>query len=70
MANYTGTVKWYDSERGYGFISANDGRDVFLHHSKIKEKRSDKVISEGDSVGFDILEEGKGPAAVNVHRYT
>ena len=70
MANYTGTVKWYDSERGYGFVSTNDGRDVFLHHSQIKENGSDKQIHEGESVGFDIIEKEKGPAAINVHKYT
>ncbi|WP_442913520.1 cold-shock protein [Lachnoclostridium sp.] len=68
MANYTGTVKWYDSERGYGFVSTNDGRDVFLHHSQIKEKGSDKQIHEGKSIEFDIIEQEKGPAAINVHK--
>lgn len=70
MANYTGTVKWYDSERGYGFISTNDGRDVFLHHSQVKENGPEKQIHEGESVGFDIIEQEKGPAAINVHKYT
>ncbi|HCL02381.1 MAG TPA: cold-shock protein [Lachnoclostridium phytofermentans] len=68
MANYTGTVKWYDSEHGYGFVSTNDGRDVFLHHSQIKKKGSDKQIHEGESIGFDIIEQEKGPAAINVHK--
>ncbi|ABX41540.1 cold-shock DNA-binding domain protein [Lachnoclostridium phytofermentans ISDg] len=68
MANYTGTVKWYDSERGYGFVSTNDGRDVFLHHSQIKEKGFDKEVHEGESIGFDIIEQEKGPAAINVHK--
>lgn len=47
MASYTGTVKWFDNERGYGFISTNDGRDVFVHHSKAKEKNYNKDLHEG-----------------------
>ena len=68
MANYTGTVKWYDSERGYGFISTNDGRDAFVHHSQIKENGTLKDLHEGESVSFDIIKENKGPAAINVHK--
>lgn len=68
MANYTGTVKWYNQEKGYGFISADDGKDVFVHHSQIKEKGMDKDLHEGDSVTFDIETAERGPAAVNLHR--
>lgn len=69
MAHYTGTVKWFDSERGYGFISANDGNDVFIHHSQIKEKGNDKDLHEGESLTFDIIQDDKGPAAINVHKF-
>jgi CspA family cold shock protein len=68
MAKYYGTVKWFDNERGYGFISANEGNDVFLHHSQVKEKGNDKDIHEGESLTFDIEEGKKGPAAINVQK--
>ena len=70
MANYTGIVKWYDSERGFGFISTDDGRDVFVHHSQIKENGPEKDLHEGDSIGFDIIDEKKGRAAINVHKFS
>lgn len=70
MANYNGIVKWYDTERGYGFISTNDGKDVFVHHSQIKEQGPNKDLHEGESIGFDIVDQEKGPAAINVHKYT
>ncbi|RBP64497.1 putative cold-shock DNA-binding protein [Alkalibaculum bacchi] len=68
MANFTGTVKWFDNDRGYGFISTNDGKDVFLHHSQVKEKSHDKDIHEGEELTFDIREDEKGPAAINVQK--
>ena len=68
MASYTGTVKWFDNERGYGFISANDGQDVFVHHSQIKEKSFNKDLHEGESVNFDIIQDDKGLAASNVQK--
>lgn len=68
MANYTGTIKWFDNERGYGFISANQGDDVFLHHSQVKEKGKDKDIHEGEEVSFDMIQGEKGPTAVNVQK--
>lgn len=64
----TGIVKWYNKEKGYGFISANNGDDVFVHHSQIKEKSNDKELSEGESVTFDIVEKDKGPSAINVQK--
>lgn len=70
MAKYTGIVKWYDSERGYGFISTNDGQDVFVHHSQIKEQGNEKDLHEGESIGFDVVNDEKGPAAINVHKFT
>lgn len=68
MASYTGVVKWFNNEKGYGFISANDGDDVFLHHSQIKEKGTDKDIHEGEQVSFDITQGPKGPSAINVQK--
>ncbi len=66
MANYTGVVKWFDCERGYGFISANNGNDVFVHHSNVKENGNDKDLHEGQEVCFDIVDSPKGPSAINV----
>ena len=68
MASITGIVKWYNQEKGYGFISCNDGKDVFVDHSQIKEKGSEKDLHEGESVSFDIQEGEKGPMAVNIHK--
>ncbi len=68
MAHYTGVVKWFDNERGYGFISTNDGDDVFLHHSQVKEKGNDKDIHEGEEVSFDITMDHERRAAINVQK--
>ena len=68
MAERTGTVKWYDREKGYGFISCDNGNDVFAHHSQIKEKGPDKDLKEGESVSFDVQEGEKGPMAVNIQK--
>ncbi|MEG1313873.1 MAG: cold shock domain-containing protein [Bacilli bacterium] len=68
MANITGVIKWFDNERGYGFISCEQGNDVFVHHSQIKENGSSKDLHEGENVTFDIQENEKGPMAVNVHK--
>ena len=68
MSNYTGVVKWFDNERGYGFISANDGQDVFVHHSQVKEKTHNKDLHEGESVNFDMRETAKGLSAINVQK--
>lgn len=64
MANYTGVVKWYNSEKGYGFISCNEGNDVFVHHSQIPNKD----LHEGENITFDIKENEKGPMAVNLQK--
>lgn len=65
---FTGVVKWFNNDKGYGFISANDGRDVFVHHMQIKEKGHDKDLHEGEEVMFDVVEKEKGPAAINVQK--
>ncbi|GAA0727439.1 cold shock domain-containing protein [Clostridium malenominatum] len=65
---YTGIVKWYDNKKGYGFISGNNGNDVFVHHTSIKEKGHDKDLHEGEHVTFDVVERDKGPQAINVQK--
>jgi CspA family cold shock protein len=60
-----GTVKWFNQRKGYGFLSAGDGRDIFVHYSNISGEGF-KNLSEGDSVSFDIVEGEKGPRAENV----
>ncbi len=68
MAKYTGIVKWYSMDKGYGFISCNEGNDVFVHHSQIKEKGTEKDLHEGENITFDIQENDKGPMAINVQK--
>ena len=68
MSSYTGTVKWFNEEKGYGFISANDGNDIFVHHSQLKENSPDNSLHEGENVSFSIADGQKGPMAINVHK--
>ena len=60
-----GTVKWFNNEKGYGFISRNSGNDVFVHHSAIQGDGF-KSLLEGDSIEFDIASGPKGLQAQNV----
>jgi cold shock protein len=62
----TGTVKWFNDSKGYGFIAPEDGsKDVFVHHSNIAGDGF-KSLSEGQKVEFEVREGAKGPEAVNV----
>lgn len=62
-----GTVKWFDDKKGYGFISAEDGKDYFVHHSNI-EGDGFKTLQEGGEVQFEIEEGDKGLRAINVSK--
>ena len=68
MASSTGTVKLFNIEKGYGFISCDDGNDVFVHFSKIQDDSPKKELHEGESVSFTIEDSPKGPMATNVHK--
>lgn len=61
----TGTVKWFDSKKGFGFISADDGEDVFVHYTAISTEGF-KTLDEGQKVEFEIIDGQKGPQAGNV----
>lgn len=60
-----GKVKWFNQEKGYGFIEREDGNDVFVHFSAIQEEGF-KTLAEGQVVEFEIVEGPKGPQAANV----
>jgi CspA family cold shock protein len=64
MAN-TGTVKWFNDAKGYGFIERPDGDDVFVHYSAV-QGGGFKTLSEGESLEFDVVEGPKGKQAANV----
>ncbi len=61
----TGKVKWFNAEKGYGFITTDEGKDVFVHYSAIQSEGY-KTLDEGQSVEFDVTESDRGPQAANV----
>ena len=63
----TGTVKWFNDQKGFGFIEYEGGKDVFVHHSAIQADGY-RSLFEGDRVQFSIEEGPKGPAAANVSK--
>ena len=63
MAN--GTVKWFNDSKGFGFITADDGTEVFVHHTSITGNGF-KSLAEGEAVSFDTEDGPKGPKAINV----
>ncbi|SKA82742.1 cold-shock DNA-binding protein family [Clostridium sp. USBA 49] len=60
-----GTVKWFNSQKGFGFITTDEGKDVFVHYSGI-ESNGFKTLNEGDKVSFNLTHGAKGDQAVNV----
>lgn len=67
MARASGTVKWFSQEKGFGFVTREDGTDIFVHHSGISG-RGFKTLEQGERVEFDVIEEPKGLKAANLVR--
>ena len=61
----TGTVKWFNADKGYGFISTSEGKDVFVHFSAI-QSNGYKTLAEGDKVEFNVTKSDRGETAANV----
>jgi CspA family cold shock protein len=65
----TGTVKWFNDQKGYGFIKRDSGDgDIFVHYSAIQGQGGFRTLAEGDRVEFTVEEGRKGPAAANVRK--
>lgn len=63
----TGTVKWFNDSKGFGFIAVEDGTEAFVHHGDIQAEGF-KSLTEGEAVTFDLTQGSKGPKAVNVRK--
>ncbi|MBN2604809.1 MAG: cold-shock protein [Firmicutes bacterium] len=61
----TGKVKWFNSEKGYGFITTDEGQDIFAHYSQI-QKDGFKSLEEGERVSFEVVDGAKGPQASDI----
>jgi CspA family cold shock protein len=64
----TGTVKWFNNDKGYGFIKRETGEDVFVHHTAIVNQSGYRTLNEGERVEFDVKQGPKGLQAENVRR--
>lgn len=62
-----GTVKWFNESKGFGFITQEDGTDVFAHYSEIQGEGF-KTLAEGDKVSFEVVDGEKGPKALNIQK--
>ena len=67
MERASGTVKWFSQEKGFGFVTRDDGTDIFVHHSGISG-RGFKTLEQGEAVEFEVIEEPKGLKAANLVR--
>jgi CspA family cold shock protein len=65
MAQYVGTVRWFNNAKGYGFLGRDEGADVFVHYSSV-QMEGYKTLKEGDQVEFDVIQGQQGPQADNV----
>jgi len=65
MLMQQGIVKWFNNEKGYGFIECDDGEDVFVHFTGIQEEGF-RTLEEGQKVSFEVVEGNRGPQASNV----
>ncbi len=65
----TGKVKWFNENKGYGFILQEDGKDVFVHYSEIREEGY-RTLAEGEEVEFEVTDSPKGPQAKDVVRHS
>ena len=61
-----GIVKWFNNQKGYGFIKNSEGSDIFVHYSAIANVKGFKMLTEGDVVEFDVADVEKGKQAINV----
>ena len=61
-----GTVKWFNAQKGFGFITNEEGNDVFVHYSGINGETKWKTLEEGQNVSFDVIDAEKGKQAINV----
>jgi CspA family cold shock protein len=64
----TGVVKWFNEQKGYGFIARDAGGDVFVHYSAIEGQYGFRTLNEGERVEFSVEQGQKGPAAADVRR--
>jgi CspA family cold shock protein len=64
----TGVVKWFNEQKGFGFIARDEGGDVFVHYSAIQGQGGFRTLNEGDRVEFLVEQGQKGPAAADVYR--
>lgn len=63
-----GKVKWFNAEKGYGFITGEDGKDIFVHFSNIVDEGF-KTLNDGQDVEFDLVQGERGPQAINVVKH-
>ena len=63
---YTGKVRWFNNQRGYGFLLSEDGKEFFVHYSDINSTEKRKKLTDGETVVFDVIDTEKGRQAINV----